>query len=258
MLKSSDRLAILLHGGIRSGDGKTGLALLRYRQGPIVAVIDQAAAGESLADWIDFDRPPIPGEPAEIPIVASIQAALAHQPDVLAIGVAPSGGLLPPAWQAEVAEAVAAGLSIVNGLHSQMARDPLLSQLLAANRRTDHRSTKQWIWDIRQEPAGLQIGRGAARELACRRILTVGSDMAVGAAQLRILQASRRNAYALTADTLVPERDGQTLLLSRAQESDVPRSVSVSLSPLILHTTQNPLSFIHGPIFEPQPMASAR
>ena len=34
MLKPTDRLAILLHGGLLQGSGKTGLSLLRYGDSP--------------------------------------------------------------------------------------------------------------------------------------------------------------------------------------------------------------------------------
>ena len=36
------RLVLLQHGGLASLTGKTGLAMLRHRAGPIVAVIDPA------------------------------------------------------------------------------------------------------------------------------------------------------------------------------------------------------------------------
>ena len=171
MLKSHHRIAILLHGGVRSGDGKTGLAMLRYCQGPIVAVIDQDAPGESLLAHTGIERrnPDNPSE--ELPVVASVQAALAYKPDALVIGVAPSGGKLPPDWAAEVQGAIASGISIVNGLHTALGEDPKVQAGLQPG---------QWIWDIRQEPEGISIGSGAARELSCRRVLTVGSDMAVG------------------------------------------------------------------------------
>ena len=35
-------------------------------------------------------------------------------------------------------------------------------------------------------------------------------------------------------------------------------SVSASVIPLILHTTQNPLSFIHDPTFDPHPITITR
>ena len=42
------RLVLLQHGGLASLTGKTGLAMLRHRAGPIVAVIDPHHAGQSL------------------------------------------------------------------------------------------------------------------------------------------------------------------------------------------------------------------
>jgi len=184
MLKPHHRIAILLHGGVRSGDGKTGMAMLRYCQGPIVAVIDQDAPGESLLahTGIELTSPDAPE--IEVPVVASVQDALAHRPDALVIGVAPSGGKLPADWAAEVQEAIASGLSIVNGLHEALGASPAVQASLQPG---------QWIWDIRQEPEGIEIGSGAARSLACRRVLTVGSDMAVGkmSASLMLDQAAR-------------------------------------------------------------------
>jgi uncharacterized NAD-dependent epimerase/dehydratase family protein len=162
MLSSSDRLVILLHDGILNAEGKTGLALLRYSELPIVAVIDAQAAGRSLRDCTGIDR--------DCPIVASLDDALAYGPTVLAIGIAPSGGQLPEPWFREIQVAVAAGLSIANGLHMPLGPDPRLAPL-----RLD-----QWIWDLRQEPKGLPIGSGLARSLSCKRILAVGTDMAIG------------------------------------------------------------------------------
>ena len=40
MLAAADRVVLLQHGGLDSLTGKTGLAMLRHRFGPIVAVID--------------------------------------------------------------------------------------------------------------------------------------------------------------------------------------------------------------------------
>ncbi|WAL60873.1 DUF1611 domain-containing protein [Thermocoleostomius sinensis] len=163
MLTPDHRIAILLHEGTQSSRGKTGLSLLRYSEIPIVAVIDYECAGQSLPELTNIPR--------DVPIVASVEASLAYQPTVLALGIAPSGGALPEAWQAEIKQAVAAGLSIVNGLHTPMSTDPALKALL---------QPKQWIWDVRQEPQGLTIGSGQARRLPCLRVLMVGTDMSVG------------------------------------------------------------------------------
>jgi uncharacterized NAD-dependent epimerase/dehydratase family protein len=162
-LTANHRVAILLHEGIRGSNGKTGLTLLRYGEATVVAVIDNQCAGESLSQ--------LTGIPCNAPIVDSVASALAYQPDVLAIGIAPSGGVLPDALRQEVKQAVAAGLSVFNGLHTPMASDPELQTLLKDG---------QIVWDIRQEPTGLSVGSAKARSLLCRRILTVGTDMAIG------------------------------------------------------------------------------
>lgn len=177
-LMNNQRMAILLHEGIRGPNGKTGLTLLRYSQASIVVVIDHQCAGESLSQLTGID--------CEAPIVDSVASALVYQPDVLAIGIAPSGGILAEAWRQEVKQAVAAGLSVLNGLHTPMASDPQLQTLLQDG---------QQIWDIRQEPTGLKVGSGKARTLSCQRILTVGTDMSVGkmSASLELYRAAQRN-----------------------------------------------------------------
>jgi uncharacterized NAD-dependent epimerase/dehydratase family protein len=163
-LKPHHRIALLMHEGTLTSKGKTGLSMLRYSTDQIVSVIDYQVAGQSLSE--------LTGIPKSIPIVSSVQESLSHQPDVLAIGIAPSGGKLPEAWFQEVAHAIQAGLSVVNGLHTPMADHPALTNI--------HRKPGQWIWDVRQEPPGLAVGTGQASKLACKRILTVGTDMSVG------------------------------------------------------------------------------
>ncbi|MDY6936571.1 MAG: DUF1611 domain-containing protein [Cyanobacteriota bacterium] len=177
MLKPEHRIAILLHGGILGRDGKTGLAVARYSESEIVAIIDRESVGRSLVELTRIDR--------RVPIVASVEDALACRPDVLLIGIAPSGGKLPDAWMGEIERAVAAGVSVANGLHQPMADDPRWRNQLQPG---------QWIWDIRQEPPNLPIASAKARSLSCLRVLAVGTDMAVGkmSASLEIDRAARR------------------------------------------------------------------
>jgi uncharacterized NAD-dependent epimerase/dehydratase family protein len=163
VLKADDRVVILLHEGVQGQKGKTGLSLLRYSDVPIVAVVDYECAGKSLPELTGIQR--------DVPIVASVADAFAYQPTVLSIGIAPSGGALPDAWWQEVKQGVAAGLSVVNGLHTPMSTDPELQGLLKPDR---------WLWDVRREPTGLSVGTGRARSLSCLRVLTVGTDMSVG------------------------------------------------------------------------------
>ncbi|WP_204151621.1 DUF1611 domain-containing protein [Leptolyngbya sp. CCY15150] len=190
MLTPQHRVAILMHDGIKTGRGKTGISLLRYGQMPVVAVIDHQTAGQSLADWTGIQNP--------APIVASVNDALAYEPDVLAIGIAPSGGSLPEPLRQEVRAALAAGLSVVNGLHTSLADDPELRSLV---------TPPQWIWDVRREPEGLSVGSGRARSLPSRRILAVGTDMAVGKMSTGIelhqaaLSTGLRSAFVATGQT---------------------------------------------------------
>ncbi len=160
MLTAKNRVAILMHEGIKGHHGKTGLAFLRYSETNTVVLIDRTCVGESLTALTGIDR--------EVPIVATIADALVYHPDVLLIGIAPSGGQLPNDLEADLQQAVEARLSIVNGLHSFLA--PKFPNL----------SANQWIWDIRQELPNLSIGSGQARSLGNQRILTVGTDMAIG------------------------------------------------------------------------------
>jgi uncharacterized NAD-dependent epimerase/dehydratase family protein len=201
VLKPTDRIAILLHGGTQSSRGKTGLSLLRYCELPIVAVIDRDCAGGDLPTLTGIDR--------AVPIVDSITAALVYQPTVLAIGIAPSGGILPAAWRQELKQAITSGLSIMNGLHTEMSIDPELSTGVQPDR---------WIWDVRREPAGLSVGSGQARRLPCLRVLTVGTDMSIGkmSTSLELHRASQekglRSRFLATGQTgLMLGHDGVPL-----------------------------------------------
>jgi len=201
VLKSDDRVAILLHEGLQSSRGKTGLSLLRYSELPIVAVIDQQSVGQDLQQMTGIAR--------QVPIVGSVQEAVSYAPTVLSIGIAPSGGALPEAWRQEVKQAVAAGLSIVNGLHTPMSTDAELADLLHGDR---------WIWDVRREPAGLSVGTGQAQTLDCLRVLTVGTDMSVGkmSASLELNKTARqwgmRSTFLATGQTgLMLGHDGVAL-----------------------------------------------
>lgn len=177
MLKPDQRIAILLHEGILGSQGKTGLAMLRHSTSPIVAVVDRACAGKSLEELTGISR--------SVPIVASVEEALVYDPEVLAIGIAILGGALPEDWWQEIHQAVAAGLSIANGLHTRLNQDDRLTALLKPG---------QWLWDLRQEPSNLPVGTAQARYLPCLRVLAVGTDMAVGkmSTSLELHQAAQQ------------------------------------------------------------------
>lgn len=180
-LTPDHRVAILLHEGIRGEHGKTGLTFLRYSEAAIAAVIDHQCVGESLAQLRGIQR--------DVPIVESVEAALAYHPDVLLIGIAPSGGQLPHAWQEEIKEAIQAGLSVVNGLHTPI-------HALFAGEALQLQPGQQ-LWDVREEPTGLGIASGKARSLSCQRILTVGTDMSIGkmSTSLELVKTAQNQGY---------------------------------------------------------------
>ena len=160
MFTAKTRVAILLEGGIKGIHGKTGLAFLRYSNTDVVALIDRSSAGQSSVELTGIDR--------DVPIVADTLAALEYKPEVLLIGIAPSGGQLAPELEREIAIAIEHGLSVFNGLHTPLSpRFPNLQP-------------QQQIWDVRQEPRSLTIARAKARSLTATRILTVGTDMGIG------------------------------------------------------------------------------
>ncbi|MDM9381776.1 DUF1611 domain-containing protein [Chlorogloeopsis sp. ULAP01] len=195
------RIAILLHEGIRGTHGKTGLSLLRYSESPIVAVIDRECAGQSLSELTGIKR--------DVPIVASMAAALDYKPEVLVIGIATKGGVVPDDYWRDIKDALTAGMSLVNGLHVPMSTMPDLKALLKSG---------QLIWDVRQEPPNLGIGTGMAHTLSCRRVLTVGTDMSVGkmSTSLELNSASKsrgwRSKFIATGQTgLMLKGDGVAL-----------------------------------------------
>jgi len=175
MLSPDAPVVLLQHHGLDNLGGKTGLAMLRYRRGPIVAVIDPAHAGEEL------ER--VTGIPRSVPVVACMRDVLPLLPPaaqgpggpetvaVAVVGLAPSGGRLPAELHADLAAALEAGLSVASGLHSRLGDDPHLAPLVQPGR---------WIWDLRREPENLAVGSARAAALAPRRLLAVGSDMSVG------------------------------------------------------------------------------
>ena len=165
LYRPDDKLVLLMHDGLTSDRGKTGLVLLRFAPERVVAVIDQKHPGKSLRE--------ITGIPLQrdIPIVKCAADALQYQPDTLAIGIAPGGGKLPEEWFVDIEDAVRGGLNVLNGLHVRLNEDPRVSTLL---------KTGQWVWDIRQEPPNLSVANGGARLLDCKRVLFVGTDMSIG------------------------------------------------------------------------------
>jgi uncharacterized NAD-dependent epimerase/dehydratase family protein len=160
MLDRSQKLAIYMEGASNSDFGKMGFGVLRYSPNPVCCVVDSENAGHDIAE---FGR-----SPRSAPIVSDVDQAVAMGAEVLVLGIAPPGGLIPESWLAALDLAVERGLSLVNGLHD-------LLQPRYPNLRPG-----QWIWDVRVEPAGLGTASRQAAKLNNKRVLMLGTDMAIG------------------------------------------------------------------------------
>lgn len=105
------------------------------------------------------------------------------------IGVANTGGVLKPSWIPSLLEALDAGLDLVSGMHGRLGQ---VRELAAAAERLGRR-----LIDVRVPPAGIPVGTG--RKRPGRRLLTVGTDCALGKkyTALAIRGAMRRRGVAV-------------------------------------------------------------
>lgn len=100
----------------------------------------------------------------------SPREAAARGAGSMIVGIAPTGGSLPPHWVAELVAAAAAGLDVVSGLHTRLSSFPELAQAAA-------RSGVRLI-DVRHSET--RYGAATGRKRSGKRLLTVGTDCALG------------------------------------------------------------------------------
>ena len=118
-----------------------------------------------LGDWGCDDATVTTGLPRLTPKEARVRGARG-----LVIGVANSGGVIGDSWLPLLVEALEAGLDLVSGLHARLNDVP---RLKAAATRCGRR-----LIDVRTPPPDIPVGTG--RKRAGRRLLTVGTDCALG------------------------------------------------------------------------------
>ena len=143
-----------------SGDahyGKTTRGILRYSPHQTVAVLDSTRAGETMSD---------------VPVVGTLEEALAFGPTTAVVGVATQGGRFPPAWRELLRRCIEAGLDVESGLHEFLGDDGELSELA--------REHGVELRDLRRPPDDLNVPTGANLEVDAKIVLTVGSDCAIG------------------------------------------------------------------------------
>jgi D-glutamate N-acetyltransferase len=167
-----------------SGDphyGKTMRGVLRYRREEVVAILDSGCAGRTEEG---------------VPVVGSVEDALALGPTTALVGVATQGGRFPPEWIAILRACIEHGLDVENGLHVFLGDDPELGAL-AAQRGVELR-------DLRRPPLGLSTATGENLAVEATIVLTVGSDCAIGKMTVSLeldLEARRRGLRSVFVPT---------------------------------------------------------
>jgi uncharacterized NAD-dependent epimerase/dehydratase family protein len=155
---SKKRYLVLAEG--KSGDahyGKTMRGIVHYAPDPVVAILDSERVGESYR---------------EIPIVGTVEDALAYEPTTATVGVATQGGRFPPAWRELLKDSIRAGLDLESGLHEFISEDPELTALA--------REHGVELRDLRKPPPDLSVPTGENLRVPAKIVLTVGSDCAIG------------------------------------------------------------------------------
>jgi uncharacterized NAD-dependent epimerase/dehydratase family protein len=162
----SEQIAILAEGLFAKHNGKTAHGVVRYGTREVVAVIDSTQAGRTAEEVVPFCLRPVP-------IVASLGEAIDRGADTLLIGVAPTGGKFDESWRAILLEAIAAGLHIEAGLHTQLSDD---AELRSAADRSGIE-----LRDLRAAPSDLSVPEGPySRADDVRVVHSVGSDTVIG------------------------------------------------------------------------------
>lgn len=173
-MRPDGNAVVYCEGAFGTTNGKTAHGLVRRTQRYVVtALVDSRYAGRDAGEVLD-------GAPCGIPVVASLEAALARsrtdgRPAThFVIGLAPDGGRLPETARAAVLAAIDAGLNVDCGLHDFLSEDPVIAPRAAAKGVA--------LRDIRKPPprSALHFFTGKIEEVESVRIAVLGTDSAIG------------------------------------------------------------------------------
>jgi uncharacterized NAD-dependent epimerase/dehydratase family protein len=224
------RLMLLCEGSFDSHNAKTATGPLKWCRQDIVAVIDSQTAGRDPVDIVGFGH--------GVPIVATLDEAIALGGNQLVIGVANIGGVLPPKFRPVIVEALKRGCDVACGLHEILSDDPKLVELAKKHQAT--------IYDLRLVP-DVPCATNQARKLPNKRILAVGTDCNVGKmfATLALTEEfKRRGLDAVFAAT------GQTGILISGYGYAIDRAISDFAAGiaerLMLDTASHEYVFVEG------------
>ena len=190
--------AVLTLDRFATSDAKTAHGLVR---GPcrfeVTALVDALAAGRDAGELLD-------GRERGIPTFASLDALLAtgRRPDVVVVGVATQGGVLPPALRATLLLALERGIGVVNGLHHLVGDEP---ELRAAAERSGAR-----IVDVRRPKprAELRFWSGKIAQVRAPRLALLGTDCALGKRTTSQLLAQAARERGIEAEVIYTGQTG--------------------------------------------------
>lgn len=120
----------------------------------------------------------------------TIAEAIERGAKSLVIGIAGVGGKLPESWTGPLIEAAKSGLNIISGAHQKLAQIPGLAAAAEA--------AGVALIEIRNPPPSLPVGTGAKR--TGKRLLTVGTDCALGKKYTALTIAKEMRARGIDAD----------------------------------------------------------
>ena len=185
------KVAILAEGLFAPRTAKTAIGVLRYAPYEVVAIVDSVTVGK--------DAYAVVGVGKGVPIVATVDDAIARGAQALLIGTAAAGGRIADTYRPHLSRALERGLSVWNGLHERVLSDPALAA--AASRGGAS------VRELREPPPDLPIGGHRRPRDGVTVVLTVGTDAAVGkmTASLEIVAAlgrmGKRAAFVATGQT---------------------------------------------------------
>jgi uncharacterized NAD-dependent epimerase/dehydratase family protein len=155
------KVIILTEGRTEPIAAKTAACVIRYGKDEVVALLDSTQAGKTAQELL--------GVGGSIPVVARLEDA--PTANTLLIGIAPTGGRIPPAWRAIVMAAIERGYDVISGMHEFFSSDPEFAE------EARHRGVA--LIDVRKNTERDVANRQNIRP-DCLRILTVGQDCSVG------------------------------------------------------------------------------
>ncbi len=166
-----NRAIILTNGYLRNTDAKTAHGLIRGTERfTIIGVVDCAeTSGQDAGELLD-------GKNRNIPVFENLSAAQKNLTDInfLIIGIATVGGRLPQPMLAIIEQAIASGISVVNGLHDYLNDKPDVAALAKKH--------NVQLIDIRRPKTrkDLSFWSGEIFNVKAPTIAVIGMDCAVG------------------------------------------------------------------------------